>query len=52
MSIFEMTVEPTPQWIKDAAKEIAKEHKITDFLDIICIGGIISKHYNRNSQKS
>ena len=49
--VFEMTVEPSPQWIKDAGEEIAKRYHLS-VLEKVTVRGIISKYYRLQSEKS
>lgn len=49
--ILEMTVKPTPQWIKDAGQEIAKEYNLR-YVEGIFIGGIIAKHYRTGNTQN
>lgn len=48
--ITEMTVEPSPQWMKDAGKEIQEKYNL-DYVDKIYITGIIARHYRLNNTK-
>lgn len=46
--ITEMTVSPTPQWIKDAGKEIQEKYNL-EYVDRVYISGIIAKHYRQSN---
>ena len=48
--ITEMTVDPSPQWMKDAGKEIQEKYNL-DYVDKIYITGIIARHYRINNSK-
>ena len=48
--ITEPTVEPSPQWMKDAGKEIQEKYNL-DFVDKVYITGIIARHYRLNNSK-
>lgn len=48
--ITEMTVAPSPQWMKDASKEIQERYKL-EYVDKVYISGIIAKHYRLNNTK-
>lgn len=48
--ITEMTVEPSPQWMKDAGKEIQERYKL-EYVDKVYISGIIAKHYRQREHK-
>lgn len=47
--VYEMTVEPSPQWMKDAGKEIQEKYNL-DYVDKIYITGIIARHYRINNK--
>lgn len=47
--IVEMIVEPTPQWIKEAGKEIAQKYSLRS-PEHIFVGGIIAKHFRKFKQ--
>lgn len=44
---LEMTVEPTPEWIKSAGKEIQEKYNL-DYVEHIYISGIIARHKRIN----
>ena len=48
--VFEMTVEPSPQWMKDAGKEIQEKYNL-DYVEKVYITGIIARHYRLNNSK-
>ena len=48
--ITEMTVEPSPQWMKDAGKEIQQKYNL-DYIDRVYITGVIARHYRINNSK-
>lgn len=45
-NITELTVDPTPQWIKDAGKEIQEKYNL-EYVEKVFISGIIAKHYRQ-----
>lgn len=46
----ELTVEPSPQWMKDAGKEIQEKYNL-DYVEKVYITGIIARHYRINNSK-
>ena len=49
--VYEMTVEPTPQWMKDAGKEIQEKYGL-EYVDKVYIAGIIARHYRINNSRN
>lgn len=47
--VYEITVDPSPQWMKDAGKEIQEKYNL-DYVDKVYITGIIAKHYRINNK--
>jgi len=45
-----MTVEPSPQWIKDAGEEIAERYHLS-VLEKVIVRGVISKHYRLSQSR-
>ena len=50
LKIMEATVDPTPQWIKDAGKAIQEKYNL-DYVEKIYIAGIIARHYRLSNNK-
>ena len=50
LKITEVTVEPSPQWMKDAGKEIQEKYNL-DYVEKIYITGIIARYYRLNNSK-
>lgn len=50
LKITEVTVEPSPQWMKDAGKEIQEKYNL-DYIEKVYITGIIARHYRLNNIK-